>query len=205
MTQEIAGRKTAGIRDLLRPPYYRMSRWLFYRLQFVRDREAQRDIENLLSKLKACGSRPSLDPPIRLFAPECVSLGSNVHIGENAFIRGEGGLYIGDNTRISRNLVLYTMNHRYQGDRLPYDDGRVMKPVYIGKNVWIGMNVCIAPGTRIGDGVIVGMGTTVSGEIPELSIIGSPPWRLLGRRNPEHYARLENEGSYADPYGRPLD
>src|SRR5690606_23541026 len=102
-----------------------------------------------------------------------LEIGENVHINENAFIRAEGGVIIGDNTHISRNLVLYSINHDYQGDLIPYDNQMIKKEVLIGKNVWIGMNVCVVPGTTIGDGSIIGMGTTVSGDIPPLSIVGS--------------------------------
>jgi acetyltransferase-like isoleucine patch superfamily enzyme len=130
-----------------------------------------------------------------------IVLGNNVHIGKNAFIKAEGGLKIGDNTHISRNLVLYTMNHRYDGERIPYDETHVLKPVEIGKNVWIGMNVCVAPGSKIGDGAIIGMGTVVSGIVPPMAIIGSEKWRTLGFRDEAHYQELDNQGSYAGPNG----
>jgi acetyltransferase-like isoleucine patch superfamily enzyme len=192
------------IRDALRPWYDSVSRALYYRLAHIESCEHKKRIEDLIPQMKSCGPRLSIKGPIQLFGVEHVEIGRNVHIGENAFIRAEGGLTIGDNTRISRNLVLYTMNHRYEGLRLPYDDGRDHAAVTIGKNVWIGMNVCITPGTIIGDGVVVGMGTTVSGTVPPLSIIGSQKWRLLGQRDAEHYRQLEEAGAYGDPNGLPL-
>lgn len=136
---------------------------------------------------------------------EKAEIQQNVHIGDNVHIRAEGGLFIGANTHISRNFVCYTMNHDYEGDRLPIDDNDIYKPVHIGKNVWIGMNVVVAPGTVIEDGVIVGAGCTVSGHVPALSIIGSQKYRVLKKRDEEHYHRLEEEGKYGGPSGRPLD
>lgn len=130
----------------------------------------------------------------------CV-FGSNVHIGNNAFIRAEGGLRIGDNTHISRNLLLYTINHRYNGRRLPYDEEIVHRPVEIGRNVWIGMNVCITPGTKIGEGAIIGMGCVVSGEVPPLAIVGSEKWRILARRDEAEYRELEMAGEYGGADG----
>ena len=132
-----------------------------------------------------------------------MEIGDNVHIGSGAFIRAEGGLTIGSNTHISRNLVLYTMNHDTNGALLPYDHVQVQRPVRIGRNVWIGMNVCIAPGAVIGDGAIVGMGTVVSGTVPPGAIIGSQPWRQIGSRDDEHYERLEAAGAYSGYGGRP--
>lgn len=130
-----------------------------------------------------------------------ISIGKNVHIGNNAWIRGEGGIEIGDNTHISRNLVLYTINHDYNGSTIPYDDNFIEKPVKIGKNVWIGMNVCIAPGTEIGDGCIIGMGTTVSGKIPPLSIVTAPKCIVVKNRDEEHYNYMEKTHRYGGSNG----
>lgn len=126
------------------------------------------------------------------------------NIGKNVFIRANGGLFIGENTHISRNFVCYTMNHDYEGKRLPIDDNDIYKPVHIGKNVWIGMNVVVAPGTVIEDGVIVGAGCVVAGHVPALSIIGNPKYRLLKKRDKEHYERLEREEKYGGISGKPL-
>lgn len=132
-----------------------------------------------------------------------IELGSNVHIGEGSFIRAEAGLRIGDNTHISRNLLLYTMNHEFEGTALPYDHTMRYRPVEIGRNVWIGMNVCIAPGTVIGDGAIVAMGATISGTVPARSIVASQPWRIIGTRDDEHYDALEREQRYGASGGHP--
>lgn len=129
----------------------------------------------------------------------------NVHFGDNVFIRAEGGLFIGENTHISRNFLCYTVNHDYEGQRLPIDDNDIYKPVHIGKNVWIGMNVVVAPGTVIEDGVIIGAGSTVAGHIPALSIVGNQKYRVLKMRDKEHYERLEQKGKYAGISGRPVE
>jgi len=112
---------------------------------------AQRaDAARLMDRLGSCGHGVRFGGSIRISAPEHAHIGHNVHIGDGAFFRAEGGLTIGDNAHISRNLVIYTINHQYEGERLPYDEAQIPRPVVIGKNVWIGMNVCIVPGTRIG-------------------------------------------------------
>lgn len=126
-----------------------------------------------MSRLAACGKGVGFYGRTVIHSPKNVAIGNNVHIGDNAWIQGDGGLQIGDNCHISRNLTLYTVNHRYRGDCLPYDEQLDLKPVVIGRNVWIGMNVCVAPGSTIGDGAIIGMGTVVSGEVPPLCIIGN--------------------------------
>ncbi len=153
--------------------------------------------EKLLNKIKKIGFNSFLWGDMHnILCPENLELGENVHIGNNSYIRAEGGVIIGDNTHISKNFVLYTINHNYEGTCLPYDETFIYKPVVIGKNVWIGINVCILPGTIIGDGVIVGMGTVVSGNVPAYTIISSQKWRKIGERNKEHYEFLEKNGQF---------
>ncbi len=161
--------------------------------------------ERLMRTFRACGRGVRLHGRIRVTGADQVEIGDNVHIGDNAFIRAEGGLTIGDNTHISRNLVLYTINHAYEGELLPYDDRMQAKPVHIGRNVWIGMNVCIAPGSTIGDGAVVGMGTTVSGDVPPLGVVCGQKWRVIRWRDEQHYLRLDRARQYGGTDGRELE
>lgn len=105
-------------------------------------------------KIMGAGSR--INGFGKLSGRDFFSSGKNVHIGNNFFIRAEGGLYIGDNTHISHNVSIYTINHNYKGKRLPYDEDLIKKAVKIEKNVWIGTKVIILPGTHIEEGAIVG-------------------------------------------------
>lgn len=194
----------SGLSSPFRRANWSLIHWLHDRLAALeKAREAQQK-EHLVSQLRHCGYGAGFYGRLFLTGAGNVTIGNNVHIGDNAFIRGEGGLEIGDNTHISRNLVLYTINHRYDGKRLPYDEEMVAEPVRIGRNVWIGMNVCIAPGTTIGNGAIIAMGSVVSGEIPPLAIVGNQKWRFLGHRDQEHYRDRDEKGAYGGPDGVPF-
>ncbi len=137
-------------------------------------------------------------------APENLHIGDNVHINSNAFLRAEGGLTIGDNVHISRNLLVYTMNHDYEGACLPYDQNKSTRPVRIERNVWIGMNVVITPGVTIGEGAIIGMGSVVARDVKPLEIVGTARQRVLKHRDPEHYAELDRARRYGGMSGYPL-
>lgn len=156
---------------------------------------------SVLRHMKSCGHGVGVWGRFHVTGADNMVVGHNVHFGDNAFIRAEGGLEIGDNTHISRNLVLYTINHDYDGTRLPYDQNMIRKPVTIGRNVWIGMNVCIAPGTVIGDGAIIALGTSVSGNIPSMAIVGGGKRRMLGERDRAKYESLEAARAYGGPDG----
>jgi acetyltransferase-like isoleucine patch superfamily enzyme len=187
----------------------RMRRWLARQVftefpALEREREAQAH-ERLKRKLKRCGRDVCFYGHVHITGPKQVEIGDNVHIGNNAFIRAEGGLVIGDHAHISRNFLLYTISHRTNGDRIPYDEGWVEKPVHIGANVWIGMNVTVAPGTRIGDGAIIGMGTTVAGEVPPMAIVVGAQWRIVGYRDDAHYRRCLEQGAFGAVDGVPYE
>lgn len=157
--------------------------------------------EYLKSLMAECGNGVRIYGNIRITSPENVSIGNNVHINMGAFMRAEGGLRIEDNVHIGRNLTVYTMNHNYQGECLPYDESLVYKPVTIKKNVWIGMNVSITPGVTIGEGAIIGMGTLVSRDIPPLAIVGGEPPKILKYRDEEHYHDLDRRGCFSGMTG----
>lgn len=157
--------------------------------------------EYLKTRLGHCGRGVRLYGNCRITAPHRLQLGDNVHINVGAFIRAEGGVSIGDNTHIARNIMIYSMNHQFEGTRLPYDDTSIYKPVRIGRNVWIGANVAIAPGSQIGDGAIIAMGAVVSGQIEPHSIVAAAPLRILRKRDIEHYSRLDSAKEYAGMAG----
>ena len=181
-------------------PWDRLIASVVFRL---RDRVDRYNAELLLRTCADRGPGCELGRRAKLTGGASVHLGENVHIGDNAFIRGEGGLWVGDNTHVSRNLVLYTMDHSFDGERLPFDRARVHKPVRIGRNVFIGMNVVVAPGSTIGDGAIIGMGTTISGTVPPLAVVVSPAWRQVGSRDADAYERLDHGRMYASTDGMP--
>lgn len=157
------------------------------------------------SRFGACGSGVRIYGKFKVKSPEKLNIGSNVHINNNAYLRADGGLSIGDNTHISRNLVIYTVNHDYLGGALPYDHGKLLKPVVIGRNVWIGTNVVIAPGVTVGDGAIIGMGAVVARDVRALEIIGSAPQRKIGQRDRRHYDELNEAGRFSGMGGYPLN
>ena len=174
------------------------------RLRRITRRLDELDAANRLGSIAEVGPGCGAWGRIALTGAANMRLGSNVHIGDGAFIRAEGGLSIGSNTHISRNVTIYTRNHQSEGEALPYDDTFDDRPVTIGRNVWIGMDVCITPGVTIGDGAIVGMGTVVAGTVAAGAIVVSQAARVVGSRDPDRYERLENAGAFGGPSGVPL-
>ena len=131
---------------------------------------------------------------MNIVGKENFSHGDHVHIGSGTEIQAEGGVEIGSNVIISYNCVIWTINHDYDGDLIPYDFKRIKRPVTISDNVWIGRNVLINGGVRIGEGAVIGMGSVVTKNIPPLAVVGGNPARIIKFRSLEKYLKLKESG-----------
>jgi acetyltransferase-like isoleucine patch superfamily enzyme len=131
---------------------------------------------------------------VKVYYSEGLELGNDIRIGFGSFLFALGGITIGNNTQISRNVVIYSANHATDGNAIPYDDKYILKPVIIGKSVWIGMNVLILPGVTIGDGAVIGMGTVVSKNVNAGEIIVGSGQRHIKKRDLEKFKRLDEQG-----------
>lgn len=110
--------------------------------------------------------------------------GKNKHIGcnftgnYNLTILDIMPVHIGDNVMIGPNTLISTVNHPHtpMGRRKHIGIG---KPVTIGNDVWIDDNVTILPVVTIGNNVVVAAGAVVTKDIPDNSLVGGVPARLI--------------------------
>ncbi|MEK7990040.1 MAG: acyltransferase [Thiotrichaceae bacterium] len=137
------------------------------------------------------GKNICIQEPCLIDYPEGLHLNNNIHIGRDTEIQAAGGVYIGNNVVIAYRCVLWSVDHRYEGELLPYDYARVRKPIHIEDNVWIGRNVIIRGGVTIGEGAVVAMGSVVTRHVPPLAIVGGNPAKILKYRNKKHYQQCK--------------
>lgn len=125
---------------------------------------------------------------------EHIVFGSNIHIGRGTEIVAEGGVSIGNNVVIAYQCVLWSIDHRYEGDSLPYDKVRIRRPIAIQDNVWIGRNAIVRGGVTIGEGAVVAMGSVVTRDVPPLAVVGGNPARVLKFRDARRYYANKQAG-----------
>lgn len=123
-----------------------------------------------------------VDESLTFFPPFYTDCGKNITVGKHVFLnmgckfQDQGGIFIGDETLIGHNVVLATLNHAME----PEDRATMIPaPIHIGKRVWIGSNATVLPGVTIGDGAIVGAGAVVTKDVPENTVVGGVPARVL--------------------------
>lgn len=140
------------------------------------------------ASLAGCGI--CIQPGAQIFGWESLVFQGPVHVGRGTEIMAEGGVTLGRNVVISYDCVLWSIDHRYEGETLPYDKARLKRPICIGDNVWIGRNAIIRGGVSIGEGAVVAMGSVVTRDVPPLAVVGGNPARVLRYRSVRRY--LEN-------------
>ena len=98
-------------------------------------------------------------------------------------------LEIGSYVKITSGVVI--LAHDYSRSVLRRAYGEIVgeaRTTIIGDNVFIGMNTVILNGSHIGDNVIIGAGSIVSGDIPDNTVIGGNPAKVIMTLD-EYYAR----------------
>ena len=117
----------------------------------------------------------------KTFGCDC---GKNIFIGDdftgnfNLTILDIREVYIGNHVMIGPNTLITTVGHPLSPKARR---GYMAKaaPVRIGNDVWIGGNVTIRPGVTIGNNVVVAAGAVVTKDVPDNSLVGGVPARII--------------------------
>src|SRR4051812_32122218 len=123
-----------------------------------------------------------LDESTTVFAPFYTNFGRFTQIGKNVFINHAcsfldmGGITIEDEVLIGPKVNLITENH-------PLDPANrralVTKPIVVKRKAWIGAAATILPGVTIGENSVVAAGAVVSKDVPDNTIVGGVPAKVL--------------------------
>lgn len=136
------------------------------------------EVRALLSRLFG----KEVDSSFRVFPPFYTDFGKNITVGKDVFINAcchfqdHGGVVLGDGCQIGHNVVFATLNHG-----LAPEDRQTTypAPIVLGKNVWVGSNSTILQGVTIGDNAVVGAGAVVTKDVPENTIVGGVPAKVI--------------------------
>lgn len=136
------------------------------------------EIRNLLSQIIA---NPIAESTV-VFTPLYINYGKHTKIGKNVFINFDcvfldlGGITIEDNVQIAPKVSLLSEGHPTAiSDRQSLVPGHIL----IKKNAWIGANATILPGVTVGENSIVAAGAVVSKDVPDNTIVGGIPAKVI--------------------------
>lgn len=112
-----------------------------------------------------------------------LKVGNNSSIGPYSYIGCSGLIEIGDNVMMSPRVSIYSENHNFDSLENPMiEQGVTRSYVKIEDDCWIASNAVILSGVTIGKGSIVAAGSVVTKDVPEYSIVGGNPAKIIKSR-----------------------
>ena len=131
-----------------------------------------------LTSVEGVGENAAVMPYFSCDDGKSIFIGKNFLANYNVSILDRAPVRIGDYVMIGPHTLIATVNHPISpmGRRKHLS---VAKPVTIGNDVWIGGNVTILPGVTIGHNVIVAAGAVVTKDVPDNSLVGGVPAKLI--------------------------
>ena len=141
------------------------------------------EIRNFLSQI----TNTEIDESVTVFTPLQINYGKHTKIGKNVFINFDcvfldlGGITIEDNVLIAPKVSLLTEGHSIAIEDRHY---LIPKPIHIKKNAWIGANATILQGVTIGENAVVAAGAVVSKDVPDNTIVGGIPAKIIKNIQP---------------------
>jgi acetyltransferase-like isoleucine patch superfamily enzyme len=136
------------------------------------------EIRTLLSQITAT----EIDESVTVFTPLHINYGKHTKIGKNVFINFDcvfldlGGITIEDNVQIAPKVSLLSEGHPISSENR---HSLTVAPIHIKKNAWIGANATILQGVTVGENAIVATGSVVLNDVPDNTIVGGIPAKIL--------------------------
>ncbi|HEX6195913.1 MAG TPA: acyltransferase [Jiangellaceae bacterium] len=183
------------VRNRAWTPYYLARYWRLFRL-LVGNRNVVTEGMVFLGRRVVIETRPGYGR---------VVLGRWVHLGDGTSLHAhEGTLRIGDKVVFGRDnrvtcyldveigsatliadwVYITDFDHRFDDlDRPIKDQGIAKSPVRIGPDCWLGVKASVLRGTSLGRGCVLAAHAVARGEIPDYSVVGGVPARVLKRRS----------------------
>jgi acetyltransferase-like isoleucine patch superfamily enzyme len=150
-------------------------------LKLLSELNASTNVDEMRKRLsEIIGSQ--LDESTTVFVPFYTNFGRFTQIGKSVFINHAcsfldmGGITIEDEVLLGPRVNLITENH-------PLDTANrralICKPIVIKRKAWLGAAATILPGVTIGENAVVAAGAVVSKDVPDNTIVGGVPAKVI--------------------------
>ncbi len=136
------------------------------------------EIRDLLGRITST----EIDESVAVFTPLYINYGKHTKIGKNVFINFDcvfldlGGITIEDNVLIAPKVSLLSEGHPIDPENRQV---LIPNPIHIKKNAWIGAGATILQGVTIGENAVVASGAVVSKDVPDNTIVGGIPAKII--------------------------
>jgi acetyltransferase-like isoleucine patch superfamily enzyme len=115
----------------------------------------------------------------RLEAP--VVLGDGVFFNRGCHVVVKDGLTVGDRCLFGEYVSIHDETHTIVDGRVEDRNAFTASRITIGDDVWVGAKATILPGVTIGDRAIIAANAVVTKDVPEGTIAGGVPAKVIKR------------------------
>jgi len=112
---------------------------------------------------------------------ENIFLGSNIHLVDTLINAGgeNGRITIDDYVFFGHRVQILARGHNYNFFNMERQNKITEKPIHIKEGAWIGSGSIILGGVTIGQHSVVAAGSVVTRDVPEYSIVGGNPAKVI--------------------------
>ena len=137
----------------------------------------------MIGPYSALSAGAPFDPPAprSVDAEPLLTIGDGCLMGRGTTVTAHRSIVIGDAVWMGDGVFISDQNHAWDDPDQPIG-AQASEPeaVSIGAGSWIGNGAMILPGAVIGERCVVAAGAVVTGPVPDHTIVGGVPARVLG-------------------------
>lgn len=116
--------------------------------------------------------------------PDHIEIGKNTFINHGSIIWAapKSKIIIGDDVIFGPKVSLIASNHGTSRENLIRLNEWIDEDIIIENDVWIGINAVILAGVKIGKGAVIAANSVVTKNVPEYTIVGGIPAKIIKER-----------------------
>jgi len=121
-----------------------------------------------------------------------VSIGAKSVLGQECTISAYQHVSIGRECIIADRVMMIDFDHgMVEVERPIRHQGIYKRDVNVGHNVWIGYGACLLRGVTVGNNAVIGTNSVVTAEVPDNTVVGGVPARIIRMREAPRTFRWE--------------
>lgn len=167
--------------------------WFFGLLGHIPSHSIRMIFYRYLYRMKL-GKNVKIYKHLDCYRPSRIHIGDGSIIGNDAFLDGREGLYIGRNVNFSGWAKVFTRQHDMDDMFFKVVGG----PVKIEDRANISTNSIILPNVSIGEGAVVMAGAVVTKNVEPFAMVGGIPAKFVRYRNKD--LKYDFSGNKAIPF-----